>query len=462
VFGHLPKEEEVEKTFVALAQAVDDSERARHWGEVSAYLKKMSGAYHPGLPKLLSICRSHSKLMSDANLEKSVQVCEVAFHGYRAGTHKPDLQVLLIVASYALHFIMMLLRHRLARCEAAFAELHGRFFHFAHAVLACRQLLENRVPKPQMQAVVGEIALYLLLERLDTFSMSAVTQNTLIRSLTPVMAECEVYFIPANDEIEKIDGFWLDQEDKHSPGRSTLHGSLAGSASNDRLVTNIMPLIRKLEAKEGKIATGTQAGLSPEIKELIRRKIRALKRRGERTALHESVHLLCQWDEVVNLPVDKGLAVTMLDADAHGFHLIVDDRDARLPGVDSMIAIRRGGQKPKRATLIWKRIEPRGVVLGGAWLETDFDQVQLSMLGHSEMTVGVREWHALSQRLDEKQVACWIGEPELQPGISILLPVGEKKYSSTLDRIEHRGGNYCQAVLLIGEEWKEISFELDL
>lgn len=462
VFGHLPKGEEVEKLFAALAQAVDDTERVRYRSEISSCLKRMSSAYHPSLPELLSICRSHVELMSDANLEKAAQVCEVAFHGHRAVSDKPDPEVLLTIASYALHFIMVLLRHRLVRHEAAFAELHGRFFHFAHAVLACRQLFENKASKALMQRVVSEIALYLLLERLDLFSMNAAGQNSLIRALASVMPECEVFFIPAGEEIARIDGFWLDQEDKHSPGRSVLHGSLAGSASNDRLATNIMPLIRRLEAQEGKLAGGVQVGFPSEIRELIRRKIKALKRKGERTALHESGHLLCQWEGVVDLPADGGLAVTVLDADALGFSLIIDDRDAELPDVGSLIAVRRSGQRAKRAILIWKRVEPRGVVLGGAWLEANFESVQLSMLGHSEMTVGLREWHALTQRLDDKQVACWIGEPELQPGISILLPVGEKKYSSTLDRVEHRGGNYCRGVLLIGEEWKEIGFELDL
>jgi hypothetical protein len=401
--------------------------------------------------------------MTESSLERAIAVSEIAFHGYHLHEEKKDFQFLLTIASQALDLVMALIRRKLTKHEDAFSELHGRFFHFAHAALACKQLLGGKCSGQIMNRISGDIALYLLLERLDLFSMNRETQKSLIRALAPIMAECDVYFVPAGDAIDTVDGFWIDQEDKHAPGRSLLHGSLAGTASRDRLVTSIAPLIRQLESSSvKKDGIQTQTGMSSEVNQLIRMKIRAIKRKEKRTPLHEAGHTFFAWGDVVDLPRKKGGSVTMLEMDSSGFRLMVDDRNSVIPPVDSLIAVGHAGEQARRATLIWKRVEAKGVVFGGVWANDTYSQARLSMLGHSEMTMGLREWHALLRRIDDKHVACWIGEPELQPGISMLLPIDGKKYSATLDRVEHRGGNYCHGILQIQEEWREVNFELEI
>jgi len=461
VFDHFPKAKDMEKAFAAMRQSANEDERARQRTNIAGQLKKMGNAYQPELPELLNICQAEAGVMTDVHLEKAVHICEVAFHGHRKNEQHPNLVVLLQVAVNALTFIGLLLRHGLSRHEVTSVELHNRFFHFAHAALACRQQLGDRVPKGMHEKVSATIALYLMLERLDLFAMKPETQKTLIRTLIPIMQECEVYFIPANLQLEAIKGFWIDQEDKHSPARSLLHGSLAGVSPHDRLAVNIMPLVMRLEQSSETKLTSLRSKIPEDVKALIRRKIKAMERRMKRAEVHENVRLLVQWMDVVDLRPDRGVNAVLLDADEFGFRLFVDDREALLPDVDSFLAVNRSGQGIMRGVLVWKKIEAKGVVLGGAWIKESFQQAQLSLLGHSEMAVGVREWHALIRRMDDKRIVCWLGERELQPGISILLPIGNKKYSSTLEQVDHRGGNYCRGVLVIGKEWKEVNFELE-
>jgi len=460
MFDHFPKARELEKAFASLNQAVSEEEKARPRTEIAAILKRMGNVYHRELPELLGICQSQSAQMSDSNLEKAVHVCEIAFHGHRQNEHKPNLNVMLQIAAQALTFIVTLLRHKLSHHEVPFVELHNRFFHFSHAALACLQQLGDKAPKALHEKITANIALYLILERLNLFSMNAATQRSLIRTLLPVMTECDVYFIPAGVELESINGFWVYQEDRHTVERTSMHGSLAGTSKNDRLVANIFPLIKRLEESTA-VGSLVRTGFPEAIKGLIRKKLKALKRREDRVELHESARLLVQWMDVVDLRSDRGVVVSLLEADELGFRLLVEDHNVPLPDIDSFIAVNREGHGVTRGVLIWKRVEARGVLLGGAWIRESFHQTQLSLLGHSEMSVGLRQWHALIRRLDNKQIICWIGERELQPGISVLLPIGKTKYSSTLDRVDHRGGNYCRGILTLGEEWKEVSFELD-
>jgi len=464
LFEHFPGADELEKAYAELSQATTDKERTRCRGEIAGFLKRMTAVYHPSLPELLEICRSNAELMSDANLEKTLSVCEVAFHGYHTNTTSPDFEVLLAVALHALAFSMLLLRHRLERYEDAFEELHGRFFHFAHCVMACQQQLGSVVSKRLREEVAGEIAAYLLIERMDFFSMSAASQKELMRTLSPILSNCEVYFIPAGEEADKVEGFWVEQVDIHHPGRAALHKPLASTSTNDRIVAAITPLITLLEEANRKPGGTIQTRkiISPAMSKLIHEKLGSLKHSDSRITARENVLLLSLWDDVVNMPSGKGSHATLVDVDDSGFRLVVDDPEVELPDVDSLIAIDRSEQGVKRATLIWKRVQARGVMMGGTWLDGEFDQARLSMLGHSEMSTGIRKWHVLMQQMDEKHVACWIGEPELQPGISALLPIGGKNFSSVLDRVEHRGGNFCQGVLVIGDEWKEVNFELDL
>ncbi|MDT8376774.1 MAG: hypothetical protein RQ867_08615 [Mariprofundaceae bacterium] len=464
MFEHFPDIGELEKAYAALSQATTDQGRTRCRGEIAGLLKHMAAVYHPSLPELLAVCRSHAALMSDANLEKALSVCEVAFHGHYTKNDRPDFEMLLNVALHALAFSMLLLRHKLERHKDAFDELHGRFFHFAHCVMACQQQLGGVVSKRLMAEVAGEIAAYLLIERMDFFSMSAARQQEMMHTLTPILSACEVYFIPAGEEADRVDGFWVEQVDQRLPGRSLLHRPLASRSASDRIVAAITPLIRLLEEANRKPGgtIRTRKVISPAMSRLIHEKLKLLKRKDSRLAARENVLLLSLWDDVVNLPADKGSPATLVDVDDSGFRLVVDDPEAELPDVDSLIAINRTGQGVKRATLIWKRVQARGVMMGGTWLDGEFDRARLSMLGHSEMSTGIRKWHVLMQQIDEKHVACWIGEPELQPGISALLPIEGKNFSSLLDRVEHRGGNFCQGVLAVGEEWKEVDFELDL
>ena len=463
-FEHFPTADELEKAYAALNQATADKEIARCRAEIAGLLKHMAAAYHPSLPELLEICRSHAALMSDANLDKALSVCEVAFHGCHANSARSDFETLLDVALHGLAFSMLLLRHKLERYEDAFAELHSRFFHFSHCVMACQQQLGSVVSKRLREEVASEIATYLLIERMDFFSMSAAGQKELMRTLSPILSACEVYFIPAGEEADRVKGFWVEQVDKHHPGRSVLHKPLASVSGNDRIVASITPLITLLEEANSKPGgtIQTRKVISPAMSKLIHEKLGALKRSDSRTAARENVLLLTFWDDVVNMPADKGSPATLLDVDDTGFRLVVDDPEAELPNVDSLIAINRSGKGVKRATLIWKRVQARGVMMGGTWLDGEFEQARLSMLGHSEMSTGIRKWHVLMQQVDEKHVACWIGEAELQPGISTLLPIEGKNFSSVLDRVEHRGGNFCQGVLVIGDEWKEVNFELDI
>jgi hypothetical protein len=464
LFEHFPGTGELEKAYAALSQATTDKERTQYRGEITGYLKRMAAVYHPSLPELLEICRSHAELMSDANLEKALSVCEVAFHGHHTKSDSPKFEVLLDVALHALAFSMLLLRHRLERHEDAFAELHGRFFHFAHCVMACQQQLGGVIPKRLREEVAGEIAAYLLIERMDFFSMSVASQKELMHTLSSILSTCEVYFIPAGEEADRVDGFWIEQVDIHHPGRAALHKPLASTSTNDRIVAAITPLITLLEEANRKPGgtIRTRKIISPAMSKLIHEKLGSLKHSDKRIAARENVLLLSLWDDIVNAPADKGSPATLVDVDDSGFRLVVDDPEAKLPDVDSLIAINRSGHGVKRATLIWKRVQARGVMMGGTWLDGEFDQARLSMLGHSEMSTGIRKWHVLMQQMDEKHIACWIGEPELQPGISALLPIGDKKFSSLLDRVEHRGGNFCQGVLVVGDEWKEVNFELDI
>jgi len=465
LFNHYPKADALMKAYAALVHASSDEDRIRARTEIGGLLKHMAGVYHPTLPDLLAICRDNAEEMSDANLDKAVTLCEVAFHGSHAAGEKPDYQALLQIADHAFVFLMLLLRHKLARHEDAFADLHSPFFYFSHAAMTCRQQLGENISKPQMDRVTGSIATFLLLGRIDFFSMSATRQKALMRTLTPILTTCEIYFIPAGEVLDELDGFWVAREDDRlKTGRSRLQKSLAGASSMDRVVTAIAPLIHALE-ESGKKPDSTvqmQAVMSPAVNKLIRKKLGVLKHSDERLSVHESVHLLTGWDEVVDLPETGGCSATLLDIDSSGFRVIVNDPEAELPDVDSLIAISRPGHGVRRATLIWKRVDAKGVLMGGRWFDGEFDQIRFSMLGHSEMSSGIREWHALTRQTDEKHVACWLGERELQAGISVLLPVGDKKYASTLDQIDHRGGNYCQGVLLIGDEWKEVNFELDL
>ncbi|MES0371737.1 MAG: hypothetical protein ABUK11_05605 [Mariprofundaceae bacterium] len=465
LFDHFPKIGELQKAYGALTNAGSDEERFRARGEVGALLKRMAGVYHPSQPELISLCRSHAGAMNDANLEKAITVCEVAFHGQHANSDKPDYETLLEIAGDALVFVMALLRHKLVRHEDAFTDLHGPFFHFAHCVLTCRQQLGERASKVLMGQAAGNIAAFILLGRMDFFSMSAARQKALMRTLNPILSTCDIYFIPAGETIDEVGGFWVTREDDRlSAGRSKLHKALSGSTTHARLVTSILPLVKALE-EAGKKPDGTvqmQAVMTPAMNKLIRKKLGVLKHSDQRVEVRENIQLLCDWDDVVNVSEDTGVPATLLDVDSSGFRIIINDPAAELPDVDSLLAINRPGHGVKRGTLIWKRLQARGVTMGGRWLEGEFEQIQLSMLGHSEMSVGVREWHALAQQIDEKHVACWLGEPALQPGISVLLPVGDKKFSSTLDQISHRGGNFCQGVVLVGEEWKEVNFELDL
>jgi hypothetical protein len=464
MFEHFSTAKELENAYEALSQAKTDIERTGCRGEIAGLLKQMATVYHPSLPELLEICRSNAALMSDANLDKTLAVCEAAFHGHHVNTTRPDIEILLDVALHGLAFSMLLLRHRLERYEDAFEELHGRFFHFAHCVMACQQQLGSAASKHLMKEATGEIAAYLLIERMDFFSMSAASQQELMRTLSPILSNCEVYFIPAGEEADSVEGFWIEQVDIHHPGRAALHKPLASTSTNDRIVAAITPLITLLEEANRKPGgtIRTRKVISPAMSKLIHEKLGSLKHSDSRVAVRENVLLLTLWDDVVNMPSDKGSPVTLVNVDDSGFRLVVDNPEAEMPGVDSLIAINRSGQGVKRATVIWKRIEARGVMMGGTWLDGEFDQARLSMLGHSEMSTGIRKWHVLMQQMDEKHVACWIGEPELQPGISALLPIGDKKFSSLLDRVEHRGGNFCQGVLVIGEEWKGADFELDL
>lgn len=464
MFEHFPSAKELENAYEELSQATTDNERTRCRGEIAGFLKHMATVYHPSLPELLEICRSNAALMSDANLDKTLSVCEAAFHGHRVNTTRPDFEILLDVALHALAFSMLLLRHRLEHYEDAFEELHGRFFHFAHCVMACQQQLGSAASKHLMKEATGEIAAYLLIERLDFFSMTAASQQELMRTLSPILSNCEVYFIPAGEEADRVDGFWVEQVDKHHPGRAALHKPLAAISSNDRIVAAITPLITLLEEANRKPGgtIQTRKVISPAMSVLIRDRLGSLKHSDKRIAARENVLLLTLWDDIVNAPTDKGSPATLVNVDDSGFQLVVDNPEAEMPGVDSLIAINRSGQGVKRATVIWKRIQDRSVMMGGRWLDGEFDQARISMLGHSEMSTGIRKWHVLTQQMDEKNVACWIGEPELQPGITTLLPIGEKKFSALLDRVEHRGGNFCQGVLVIGEEWKGVDFELDL
>lgn len=457
MFDHLPKVKDLGKVFAKLGKPSSNEEVIKHQGELAGYLKRMGSTYHSNLPELLSICHSHASLMSDANLERTIHVCEVALHGHRTIEERPNPAVLMEISLHALALLILRIRHKLAGYEAAFVDLHVRFFHFAHAALACRQMLGDKVAKTMQEKSTEAIALYLLLERLDLFSMPVAMQRKLIRAISPIMSQCSVYFIPAGKELDKIEGFWIDQEDRHMPGRSQLHGSLAGISTNDRLAANIMPLIRKIEVSGGGLL---QSGLSDEIRTLVRKKIRSLKRREKHQLLNERARLLTRWSDIVDLPVERGSPILLLEADRLGFRLMIEDHEGSTPEVDSFIAIDHSG-KVRRGAVTWKRIESKGVFIGGVWMADSFRQVQLSMLGYSELAAGSRQWYALVRRIDEKHMACWIGEPDLQPGISILLPVGEKKYSSILERVEHRGGNYCYGVLTIGEEWQELGFELD-
>lgn len=465
LFDHFPTVGELQKGYDVLINAGSDEDRIRARGELGGLLKRMAGVYHPSLPELIVICRSHAEVMSDANLDKVLTVCDVAFHGLQANSGKPDYETLLEIAADALVFLMSLLRHKLARHEDAFSDLHSPFFHFSHCLLTCRQQLGSRASEPLMDQATGNIAAFLLLGRMDFFSMSAARQKALMRTLAPILSTCDVHFIPAGESVDEVGGFWVAREDDRlSSGRSKLHKALSGAATNARIVTAIAPLIRALE-EAGKKPDGTvqmQAVMTPAMNKLIRKKLGVLKHSDDRASVRENIHLLCDWDDVVNIPDNRGTPATLLDVDSSGFRIIVDDPDAELPDVDSLIAIDRPGHGVKRGTLIWKRLQARGVMMGGRWLEGEFDQAQISMLGHAEMSVGIREWHVLMRQIDEKHVACWLGEPELQPGISVLLPLGDKKFSSTLDQINHRGGNFCQGVVLIGEEWKEVNFELDL
>jgi len=464
MFEHFPTAQELEKAYMALDQATNDKERLRCRGVITAHLKHMAAVYHPSLPDLLEICRTHAALMSDANLEKALAVCEVAFHGHHAKGGKQEFETLLDIALHALAFITLLLRHKLERHEDAFTDLHNQFFHFAHSLMACQQQLGTSLPKRRMVEATAEISAYLLIERMDFFSLSAAVQQDLMRTLLPILSTCEVYFIPAGEQVDDVDGFWIEQVDTRLPTRSALHRPLAAISESDRIVAAIAPLITVLEEAARK-PTGTirtQRVISPAMNELIRGKLRVLKHGVERHPVRENVRLLTLWEDVVNIPAGQGMPVTLADVDESGFRLVIDDPAAELPEVDSLIAIGRADKSVRRATIIWKRVQERGVMMGGTWFDGEFEQTRLSMLGHSEMSTGIRKWHVLVQKIDEQHVACWIGEPDLQPGISTLLPIGDKKYSSTLDRVEHRGGNFCQGVLNISDEWKEVNFELDL
>lgn len=467
---HFPKAPELDKALTAFEKAEAGAETERLRGLIAKDLKHMRKAYHPSLPELLGVVRGHAKSLSDTWLEWMLSACEVAFYGALSDSdHDKDRDsTMLEVAAHALAFLMRLLKRGLKQHHDVFADLHERYFHFAQCAAACVQHAGKSEHDQKLVARVHRaFAGYVLLGRMDFFSLPQGMQTDVLKALKPIYSDCSTYFVPAGETVDASEGFWLEWEKKRQPGRPKLRRPLAGSSPADRLVTFIDPLIRVLDgsgskSKADKVMMMQSQSWSLPVRKHVHKKLKLAKRRGERAADRENIRLLLAWNDVVGLKKDTGGAAALSDIDAHGFQATVEESDTGVPNVDEIIALDREGKDVRRARVIWKRVHDRHTALGCTWLGGGFTAVTLSMLGHSEIKIGVQEWMGLIKPIDEKRVRCWMGDPALQAGLTVLLPLGNKSFSATLDEIEYRGGNFCQVILLIREEWKEPKLELDI
>jgi len=468
MFGSLPTPQKLEEKFNALKTAAPGPETLSLRSLIAKDLEHMHGLYHPGLMELLPIIRAHADELSDAWLERSIDSCEVALHGARSDSPL-DAKLagaLLPIASYALDFIVILSKQKLRHYSDAPDGLHQHFFHFSQSASACIACLGNTVDPQLHQRVQVSTSIYILLARMDFYCLTEAQQNELFLALDSVAPKCSAYFVPSEVEVAMGDVFWLEWEYGNYRNRPLLRKPPPNVSKTDRVVVCIDALIRLLATskdKHGGVSLQSGSKTWPaHVQKYVLERLKTTKQKGERATIREHMRVLQSWNDIVLLENTRGDAATLLDVDSYGFRAIIEDHVDNAPNVGDMIVIDRMGQDSRRALVAWKRVGRMGAMFGCKFILESFTPARLGFLGHSEIAAGAQEWVTLLQKVDDKLYRCYFGDPQLQEGISVLLPVEGKSFTAMLDRVDYRGANYCQGVLIVGKEWQDSNLELDV
>ena len=209
--------------------------------------------------------------------------------------------------------------------------------------------------------------------------------------------------------------------------------------------------------------------LSEQTSRHLRRAIGNGKRRFDRVPCREMLRWSIEWNDVAMLPEIPSSPTMLRNIDAGGFLASVERSDTALPMVDALIGVRLADGSKRRARVVWRRLQPQGGEFGAQWLDGDLNAARIDLLGNNEIGAKKRSWQALvhahkvvydDDGIASGRVTCWFGEPSLQPGFSLLLPLSGKNYAAQLLRVDYRGGNFCRGEVAIGKPWKSSALAL--
>jgi|GEM_PF-4194885 len=473
LFAAYPKVETFARHFEQMAAVHEPLKRDVAAEALLRDLWQMRSLGHSRLPLLLAIARQHEILLSDEMVTAALAAAEAGFHFERSRSKggSETAATLLASATDILEWIELSLRRNLARHRDAIGELSPKLFYYSRAALAAAAAAGEEGELLQRRAQHAA-AVIMAMVRLDLFSLTPAKQQEIWNSLRALKGRIPAHYIPAKETLMPSGGFWLEWEEGRFADKPAVYKPLRAQDDIGRLVMPLDALLERIDTHLLKPGERTMRMLKNDAMEQTSQQFKKAlgqrQRRFERIPCRETLQWSSTWPDLVGMHFLPERVIEMRNVDRGGMMGMVELERPLLPDVDRLIAFRRSNGKLLRALVMWRRLSHQGGNFGASWMGNHLLPATVELFGQTDLSAGKKSWQVLLQPLPEEQLIegtrlqCWFGDVQMQAGITLLLPQGGRQYTALLERIDYRGGNFCQGVVSLGKPWQRSESRTDM